>query len=151
MKWSMSVEEPVMLVATEDVVTVSGWALVADAAAMMVEKRISCLPVSLGHGAVGIITEKDIVKKVVAAGLDSGKVRVKEIMSTPLITVPPTISVREAAERMLKNEIRRLIIADEEGKLLGLVTMTDILKRVAKLEGNPSILIRYFNDSTSQR
>ena len=91
------------------------------------------------------------MKKVVAAGLDSGKVRVKEIMSTPLITVPPTISVREAAERMLKNEIRRLIIADEEGKLLGLVTMTDILKRVAKLEGNPSILIRYFNDSTSQR
>jgi CBS domain-containing protein len=138
-----------MLIATEQVVTVSGWALVADAAAMMVEKKISCLPVSLGHGAVGIITEKDIVKKVVAAGLDSKKVRAKEIMSTPLITVLPTISIREAAEMMLKNGIRRLVVADEEGKLLGLVTMTDILKRVSTIEGNPSVFIRYFNDSTA--
>ena len=140
-----------MLIASENVVTVSGWALVADAAAEMVEKKISCLPVSLGHGPVGIITEKDIVKKVVAAGLDSARVRVKEIMSTPLITVLPTVSVREAAEIMLKNEIRRLIVTDEEGKLVGLVTMTDILKRVAKAEGNPSVFIRYFTDSVTKR
>jgi len=147
----VSVEDPVMLVATEDVVTVNGWALVTDAAAMMVEKKISCLPVSLGHGAVGIITEKDIVKKVVAGGLDSAKVRVKEIMSTPLITVLPNESVRGAADKMLKYEIRRLVVADEEGKLLGLVTMTDILKRVARIEGNQSVFIRYFNDATAQR
>lgn len=147
----MSLEEPVGLVATKDVVTVSGWALVADAAAMMVQNNISCLPVSLGHGPVGIITEKDIVKKVVAGGLDSTKVRVKEIMSFPLIAGAPTMSVREAAEKMLKNDIRRLVILDEEEKLIGLLTMTDILKLVAKAEGNPSVFIRYFSDSTGQR
>jgi CBS domain-containing protein len=147
----VSVEEPISLIMTQNVVTVSGWALVADAAAMMVEKKISCLPVSLGRGPVGIITEKDIVKKVVAGGLDSTKIRVKEIMSVPLITISPTASVREAAEKMLKNEIRRLVIADEEEKLVGLVTMTDILKSVAKAEGNQSVFIRYFAEAARQR
>jgi CBS domain-containing protein len=147
----VSLEEPVGLIATENVVTVSGWALVADAAAMMVEKKISCLPVSLGHGPVGIITQKDIVKKVVAAGLDSAKVRVKEIMSFPLISVSSTVSIREAAEEMLKNDVRRLVILDEEEKMIGLVTMTDILRMVAKVEGNPSVFIRYFNDAAGLR
>ena len=125
--------------------------MVADAAAMMVEKKISCLPVSLGHGPVGIITEKDIVKKVVAGGLDSAKVRVKEIMSFPLITATPTMSIREAAEKMLKNDIRRLVVIDEDERLMGLVTMTDILRSVAKVEGNPSVFIHYFTESARQR
>ena len=147
----MSLEGPVGLLATKEVVTVSGYALVADAAAMMVEKKISCLPVSLGHGPVGIITEKDIVKKVVAGGLDSAKVRVREIMSFPLITATPTMSIREAAEKMLKNDIRRLVVIDEDERLMGLVTMTDILRSVAKVEGNPSVFIHYFTESARQR
>jgi CBS domain-containing protein len=132
------------------VVTVSGWALVADAAAEMIEKKISCLPVSLGRGPVGIITEKDIVRKVVAAGLDSTKIRVKEIMSFPLISALPTLSIREAADKMLKNDIRRLVIIDEDEKLIGLVTMTDILRAIARTEVNPSVFIRYFKDSAGQ-
>lgn len=123
--------------------TVTGDASVSAAAALMVEKRISCLPISMGQGAIGMITEKDIIAKVVAEGKDPRKVRVKEIMSTPLLLIPADAKIRDAAEKMLRNNVRRLIVTDSGGRLAGLVTMTDIVKWVAGNEGNSAYVLRY--------
>lgn len=131
----------------ESVYTVTGEASVADAAALMVEKRISCLPVSMGHGAIGIITEKDIIARVVAMGKEPRKVKVKEIMSTPLLLAPATMTIKEAAEKMLEHQVRRLVITSEEGKLTGLVTMTDIIRWISGKEGNPAYVLKYLSES----
>jgi CBS domain-containing protein len=142
----MSVEEPVARIMVETVFTVTGDAAVADAAALMAEKKVSCLPISMGQGAVGVVTEKDIIQKVVAAGEDPKKVRVKDIMSTPLILAPSSITIKEAAEKMLSNQIRRLIITDDRGKLIGLTTMTDIIRWIAQGQGNPNYILRYLSE-----
>jgi len=142
----LSVDEPVARIMVENVFTVTGEAAVADAAALMANKRISCLPISMGQGAVGVVTEKDIIQKVVAEGRDPKKVRVKDIMSTPLILAPATISIKDAAEKMLSHEIRRLVITDDKGKLIGLATMTDIIRWIAQGQGNPNYILRYLSD-----
>jgi len=139
----MSTTDPIGRILVENVFTVTGDAFVSAAAALMVEKRISCLPVSMGQGAIGIITEKDILAKVVAAGKDPRKVRVKEIMSTPLLLIPADATIRDAAEKMLNHNVRRLIVTDSGGRLAGLVTMTDIVKWVAGNEGNSAYVLRY--------
>jgi malate dehydrogenase (oxaloacetate-decarboxylating) len=98
----------------------------------MIEKRISCLPVSMGQGAIGMVTEKDILGKVVATGADSRKIHVGDIMSTPLILATMDITIGEAAKKMMENNIRRLVVSDQNGRLLGLVTMTDLIRWVAR-------------------
>jgi len=127
----VSADEPISRIVIEDVFTVKGDAGVADAAALMVNRRISCLPVSMGQGAFGMVTEKDIIAKVVALGKDLKKVKIKDIMSTPLILVPVDATIKDAAEKMLRHHVRRLVITDEAGKLAGLVTMTDIVRWIA--------------------
>ena len=134
----------------ERVYTVVGEASVAEAASFMVDKRISCLPVSLGQGAIGIVTEKDIISRVVAVGQDPTRVRVKDIMSTPLRLIPVNATIRDAAERMLENHVRRLVITSETGKLIGLITMTDIVRWISEKEGNPSYILRYLSDPSEE-
>lgn len=146
----MSVEEPIERIMVETVFAVKGDAAVGNAAALMTEKRVSCLPVSIGDGAIGMVTEKDIIQKVVAARKDPKKIKVKEIMSTPLILASSTITIREAAEKMLNNQIRRLVVADGEGKLAGLVTMTDIIRWIAKQQGNPTLVLRCLSNGLSE-
>jgi len=130
-RW-MSFHEPITKILVENVCTVRADASVKDAAKLMIEKRISCLPVSMGQGAIGMVTEKDILGKVVATGADSRKIHVGDIMSTPLILATMDITIGEAAKKMMENNIRRLVVSDQNGRLLGLVTMTDLIRWVAR-------------------
>jgi CBS domain-containing protein len=74
---------------------------------------------------VGIITERDIVRRVVSAGKDPNKVAASEIMSKPVISVDPEISVRNAALTMTKYRIRRLPVV-RDNVLYGIVTAGDM-------------------------
>ncbi|KUG15110.1 cbs domain protein [hydrocarbon metagenome] len=76
---------------------------------------------------IGIVTEEDINCKVVAKDRKPGEVLVKEVMSTPLITVRSDKTVRDAAHMMIRNRVRRLPVVDEENKVIGIVTVRDIL------------------------
>jgi CBS domain-containing protein len=97
----------------------------------MVRYGISCLLV-LEEGLLrGIITEQDIVSRIVAACQDPNKVCVKDIMSEPLIVVNQNMSVEEAARIMVHNRIRKLPIIQrtEEGPfLVGLISLMDIAR-----------------------
>jgi malate dehydrogenase (oxaloacetate-decarboxylating) len=128
----LPLEEPVQKIMIENVFTVRADALIIDATRLMIERNISCLLVSVGSGAIGIITEKDILGKVIAVGRDPKKVRVRDIMSTPLIVATASTSIGEAASKMMTNNIRRLVVMSEDGgRLVGLVTMKDIIRWVA--------------------
>ena len=74
------------------------------------------------------MTETDIVRKVVANGLDPHKVEVGDVMSSPVITIHPTATLKEAATVMKERHIKKIPVITEERKLVGIITQSDIVK-----------------------
>lgn len=76
---------------------------------------------------VGIITERDLVRRVVANDANSKTVVIKEIMSSPIATIDANSSVETAADLMMQNQVRHLLVVDDEdvNKPLGIITSTD--------------------------
>jgi CBS domain-containing protein len=77
---------------------------------------------------VGIVTERDFVVRVLATGLDHMKTRVGDVMSYPVIAVTPDSPIEEAVALMLSHGFRRLPVVDLEGKLLGMITLSEAAK-----------------------
>jgi signal-transduction protein with cAMP-binding, CBS, and nucleotidyltransferase domain len=93
----------------------------------MNKHEIGCLVVVEDDKPVGIITERDLLKRCLAKSKELRNMKVTEIMSQPLISVGPTIEIEEAAKVMCQKQIKKLPIV-EDGKLCGLITLTDILR-----------------------
>src|SRR4030042_1405096 len=115
---------------TKDVVTIDAQKTVFEAAELMCQKEISDLVVCDGKKPVGIITERDFVRRVVAKKL-SLDCKVSEIMSTPLWVVYADNSLNEAARKMIARKIRRLPVL-EKNTLVGTITATDFAKHLSK-------------------
>lgn len=96
---------------------------------------IGCLVVMDHERISGILTERDIVQKAVSSGLDANNVRVKDVMSSNVITIDSKESVEEAVDIMEKKRIKKIPVVDN-GKLVGIVTMTDLLGVLRKLESD---------------
>jgi len=77
---------------------------------------------------VGIVTERDFVVRVLATGLDHSKTRVSDVMSYPVIAVSPDSPIEEAVALMLSHGFRRLPVVDLDGKLLGMITLSEAAK-----------------------
>ena len=106
---------------------------VRDCAKMMAKRGVSCaVIVTQGGGAAGIVTERDLVTKVIADGLNPAKVLVRDIMSTPLITISPDAKMSDAAELMSQYMIRRLIVVGQDGNLPGIIPSGDLARALAK-------------------
>ena len=120
------------------VISIKTTATVIDAMHLMRQKGVSSVlvtPTSKG-GRYGIMTQRDIVSKVVTKGKDPKNLRVRQVMSSPLSTVPPDCSLREAAHLMVKRNIRRVLVA-EGGKIIGIVSDTDIFAAVEERGWEP--------------
>jgi CBS domain-containing protein len=103
-----------------------------EAAKLMREKGIGALLVKRGDEVAGIVTERDLVYKVLAEGKDPAKVKVEEVMTpAPLQTIDVDATVEEAAALMTKKRVRRLIVVDSNGKPAGIITATDIVLHAA--------------------
>jgi CBS domain-containing protein len=113
----------------KNAVTVEPDQSVREAAKRMNLYEIGCLIVVGKDGVCGIVTERDILIKVVEASKNAEKTKVKEIMSTKLVMGTPDMDVVDAARLMLKKRIKKLPITTN-GKLAGLVTFTDIVRTV---------------------
>ncbi|MEM2855950.1 MAG: CBS domain-containing protein [Candidatus Nitrosocaldaceae archaeon] len=111
---------------------------IQHAANIMKERGRGSLVVLDNKKPIGIITERDIVRRVVAEGRDLN-IKVKDVMSTPLITVGPEATVEVAAKIMYENGIRRLPVVENDN-LLGIVTATDFVKHMLK-EKKDSMLL----------
>ncbi len=114
---------------TKNVATVQRGATAAEAAAVMAEKRISGIVVMQAGKIVGIMTERDLLKKVIAANRDPASVKMEEIMTSPVEVIPSHFAVFTAGRVMEKAHIRRLVVEDN-GWLCGIVTQTDIFRAV---------------------
>ncbi len=112
------------------VVTVETGSPIYDAAKIMSEKGIGSVVVAEKGKYVGIVTERDIIQRVVAKGLDASKVRAKDIMSKALITVNGNTPIIKAIRIMEKNKVRRLLVVEKK-RLVGIVTQRDLLRVLA--------------------
>lgn len=115
---------------TKEVITIEVNRSIFEAAELMSTKGVGCLIVVIQAYPVGIITERDIVHRVVAkrASVD---LKVTEVMTKTLITVEPETPLKEAARVMSTNKIRRLPVL-KNNKLVGIVASSDFVRNVGK-------------------
>ncbi|MCS6768723.1 MAG: CBS domain-containing protein [Candidatus Nitrosocaldus sp.] len=112
-----------------DVVTIGPEETAQEAAKLMAEHGIGSVVVMDSTKVIGIVTERDLVRKVCAKDMPSSRVRIRDVMSTPIITAEPDLSIEAAVQRMFNNKIRRLPVV-ENGRLVGIVTISDIAKHM---------------------
>jgi len=139
---SLKVED----VMVKEVVTIDESSTVKEAADIMNKFEIGCLIAVRKGKAMGIITERDLLKRVVAEAKDATKTKVKNIMTSPLVVVEPGMDLGEAVKLMFQMKIKKLPVVDGK-KLVGLVSLTDIarfqpqminiLRQLAKRQATP--------------
>jgi CBS domain-containing protein len=100
---------------------------VAQAARAMVEHSVGAATIVDASTVVGVVTERDILQKVVATGIDPGTTRIRAIMSSPAFSVSERTSVSAAGELMRKHQIRHLVVLDEGGKQIGMLALRYVL------------------------
>ncbi|MBI3353588.1 MAG: CBS domain-containing protein [Nitrospirae bacterium] len=117
---------PVRKIMTKGIEKVDANISVKDVARIMKAKKIGSILVEKDKELVGIVTETDIVRRLVADGKNPEGMQVKAIMSSPLLTVDIEKSIIDANDLMDKNHVRHLAVT-EEGKVVGLVSCRDIM------------------------
>ncbi len=109
----------------KNVITIGHDKTVLDAACLMKENEISFLVVLKNEEPIGVVTESDFVRKLVANNQVASKVPLSKIMSYKFRSVGPTTEIEDAVQKMFNNKIRRLLVVDDE-KLVGIITQTDL-------------------------
>jgi CBS domain-containing protein len=115
-----------------EVKTINGNASVQEAAEEMKKFRIGSLVVVKNSKLTGILTERDILDKVVAEASDASKIKVKDVMTTEVVMVSPDKDIGEAAELMMEKNIKKLPVI-EGNRLVGIVTATDLCSAEPKI------------------
>jgi CBS domain-containing protein len=110
-----------------EVITIDENLTVKEAAEVMNKFEIGCLIAVRKGKAIGIITERDLLKRVVAEARDANKTKVKDVMSSPLVVVEPSTDLEEAIRLMFQMKIKKLPVVDGK-RLVGLVSLTDIAR-----------------------
>jgi CBS domain-containing protein len=101
---------------------------VADAANLMKSEDVGSLPIVEGGQLVGMVTDRDIVIRGVADGKDPQSTTVGEIASRDLVTVDPEQDLDEAMRLMAQHQVRRLPVAEEDGRLVGILAQADVAR-----------------------
>ncbi|MBN1795423.1 MAG: CBS domain-containing protein [Sedimentisphaerales bacterium] len=117
---------------SENIASVKTGSTVAQAAEKMASDKISCLVVKDKERVTGVITERDIVKKVVAVEKDPSGMAVEEIMSSTIVSVPSDYSAFSTGKVMESKGVRRVLVIDGD-KLRGIVTQTDIFRAAKQM------------------
>ena len=109
----------------KNVITIEKNKTAQDAAKIIAEKDISFLVVMNDDLPEGVLSESDFVRKIAAEDRKSSDVPISEIMSYKFRSVGPTTTIEDAVQKMLNNNIRRLLILEDD-KLVGVITQTDL-------------------------
>jgi CBS domain-containing protein len=114
-------------VMSHDVALVPPEASVEEAAQLMAELDAGALPVGSGRDVIaGIVTDRDILLRLVARGRSPAETLVSEVMSSDLLPCRPEDTVEDIARTMGMRQIRRMPVTDDDGRLVGMVTLADI-------------------------
>ena len=128
----------------ENVLTIDVTESAKKAACVMSKYDVSSLIVTSGETVVGIITERDIITRIVSSGQDPVEATVQNIMSQPLIVVEPETILEEAVDIMFNNRIKKLpvVFREKQGmRLVGILSITDVVKIRPKLFGDIGCLV----------
>jgi CBS domain-containing protein len=107
---------------------------VLDAVKLMLRNKTgSVIMVGRRGEPVGILTERDILRKISEAGQPLAETKAEEIMFSPVVTVKPYDSIETAAETMAGRKIKRLVVVEQDGSMVGVISLTDITKKLAKI------------------
>jgi CBS domain-containing protein len=120
----------------EDTVTIisESGSTARDVAEIMVNKRISSvIVIDKKTKPIGIVTQKDLVRRVCLKDMSASRFPVEEIMSSPLITIMAYDSIDTASRIMTQNRIKHLVVLEEDNRICGLLSVTDITKHLAKI------------------
>lgn len=98
---------------------------------LMNKHEIGCLVITINGKSVGIVTEKDLLERVLLARKDPSKIRLTRIMSKPLVCVSPNVTISKAAQVMIKQRIKKLIVMKHES-LMGILSLTDVAAALRK-------------------
>ena len=110
---------------TSNVVTIEPTASIVDAAKKMIQQEKGPLPVVEGSKVVAMITDRDIIARVVAEGADPTSLRVSDIATTDLVTMSPDADVDEARQLMAQHQLDRILVVEGEN-LVGIISEADI-------------------------
>jgi len=120
------------MVPSEKFITVERDTDVQTAARLMRDRRISSLFVTNGKEIVGILTDTDMVRRVVAAGVDTLTTTAEKIMSAPILTIEEDKTLLDVSDLMANTHIRHLGVT-QGGKLVGMISVRDILVLLTNL------------------
>jgi len=105
-------------------------ATVKEAAEMMGELEVGALPAGSAERIEGVVTDRDILYRVVAAGLDPTRARVRDVLSRPVVSCGEDETVQAAMDAMAANHIRRMPVQDAAGRVTGWVTLADLARKL---------------------
>ncbi len=137
----MELRMPVKDIMTRDVATVDIKSDIPQLARKMLELDVGSVIITDGKHPIGIVTERDIVRKIIAKNIKPSAISVKDLMTSPLITITASEDVTEAMHMMVKMKIRRLPVV-ESGRLIGIVTDIDLIAVSAEMGSIFSDLIQ---------
>ena len=109
----------------KNVITIEQDRNVLDAAKILRDKEISFLVITKDNLPIGIVSERDFVRKVVAEDKSASEIQLEDIMSKKFRWVKPDDQIEDAVQKMLNNNIRRLLVLENEN-LVGVITQTDL-------------------------
>jgi CBS domain-containing protein len=122
----MVLDVPAGSIARRNLITIDENGSVLEAARLMVENNRGSILTTRSGVIMGILTERDILRKVVAKSLDLSTTKVKQVMTSPPTTIDYNKSLREAIELMVRRGLRRMLVT-QNGKIVGIFTMRDIV------------------------
>jgi CBS domain-containing protein len=117
---------------TENPITLQPESTVFQAVKTMVSRNIGSILVIEKGELKGILTEKDVLSRVLAKELDIKTTKLKDVMSKPVITIEDKVDLVEASELMKKKNIRRLAVLNTDGKLVGIISSDDIARSLRR-------------------
>ena len=117
---------------TKKIITIKSDETVLEAAKAMETNRVGSLIVTTNEKPVGIITESDIIKKIVSKNILADNIKISDIASKPIIFSSPEERLSDAAAKMITNKVRRLAVIDN-GELVGILTHTDIAQNMPSM------------------
>jgi CBS domain-containing protein len=118
-------------VMTNDPRTIDADKPVVHAARMMRDEDVGLAPIVEGQKLIGTLTDRDIAIRVVAEGKDPQTTIVREVATSQFVTIDPDEDLDEALRLMAKNQVRRLPVLDQDGRLAGIVAQADVARHAS--------------------
>lgn len=128
----------------QKLITIDANEPVVEVAKTMAENKISSVVVTEGGKPFGIITERDIVIRVDAQCEELKEIKCKEIASSPMLTIESGAAIFEATRMMEEKNVKKLLVTDGSGQIIGIVSMTDLLKSVTAIFDVIDVMKQFF-------